>query len=118
MERVVKRFLMHNQNELDPKQNEYDGLKQDIQIIRWEMMNDVKKAKEENYRNMQVATCGLEFLADEIVQSNSFKLNPSPKSLNQIIRCNNNNNNNRDSLEQNVKNEIQYFCSGNYQTPK
>ena len=109
MERVVKRFLMHNQNEVDPKQNEFDGLKQDIQLIRYEMMNDVKKAKEENYRNMQIASSGLEFLAEEIVQSNEIKkLNPSPKSSNQIFKYN------KDSLDTNN----QYFFSGSNQTPK
>jgi hypothetical protein len=109
MERVVKRFLMHNQNEVDPKQNEFDGLKQDIQLIRYEMMNDVKKAKEENYRNMQIASSGLEFLAEEIVQSNEIKkLNPSPKSSNQIFKYN------KESLDTNN----QHFFSGSNQTPK
>ena len=79
MERVVKRFLMHNQTDADdPKQNEYDSFKQDLSAIRYEMMNDMKKSKEENLKNMNLINTGLEFVAEELVKCN--QISHSPKS--------------------------------------
>ena len=47
MERVVKRYFMHNQSDLDdPKQNEFDDIKSELQTMRYEMMSDMKKSKE------------------------------------------------------------------------
>jgi hypothetical protein len=72
MERVVKRFLMHNQNDFDdPKQNEYDEFKQDLQLIRFEIINNFKKAREDSMRNMFCINAGLEFLVNEITVNKS-----------------------------------------------
>ena len=116
MERVVKRFLMHNQCDIDnPKENEYDGYKQDLQIIRSEMMNDVKKAKEENFRNMFIINAGLEFVAEEIAKSNS-----SPR--NQFFKFkdlfNENNSSSCDSITKSKNSETQFFFAADNLTPK
>ena len=72
MERVVKRFLMHNQNDFDDtKQNEYDEFKQDLQLIRYEIINNFKKTREDNMRNMFCVNSGLEFLVNEITNNKS-----------------------------------------------
>ena len=76
MERVVKRFLMHNQGDSDdPKQNEFDDLKQDLQMMRYEMLNDLKKSREDNMRNMFVINGGIQFLAEEILTNSINKEN-------------------------------------------
>lgn len=76
MERVVKRFLMHNQGDSDdPKQNEFDDLKQDLQLLRYEMLNDLKKSREDNIRNMFIINGGIQFLAEEILTNNINKEN-------------------------------------------
>ena len=63
MERVVKRFLMHNQTDADdPKQNEYDSFKQELSTIRYEMMNDMKKSRKENLLSI-VTTVFLVFIS-------------------------------------------------------
>ena len=42
MERVAKRFLLHNKRERDEvKESDFDELKQDIQMVRHELNNDV-----------------------------------------------------------------------------
>lgn len=108
MERVVKRFLMHNQNDIDdPKQNEFDGFKQDLQLIRYEMMNDVKKAKEENMKNMFVINTGLEFVAEEIARSNTSPKNQFYKYKELV---------NENLLER--KNESKFFFANDNPTPK
>lgn len=82
MERVVKRFLMHNQTDADDptRQNEYDGFRQDLSTIRYEMVNDMKKSKEENAKNMKLINTGLEFVADELTKCNTQFSNRSPKA--------------------------------------
>ncbi len=77
MERVVKRFLMHNQTDADdPKQNEYDSFKQELSTIRYEMMNDMKKSREENLKNMNLISAGLDFVSEELAKGNQIGNSP------------------------------------------
>ena len=79
MERVVKRFLMQNQGESDDtKQTEFDELKQGVQMMRYEILNDMKKSREENLRNMRVINSGMEFVADEMINTK----NPDSHEIN------------------------------------
>ncbi len=42
MERVAKRFLLHNKREREEvKESDFDELKQDVQMVRHELNNDV-----------------------------------------------------------------------------
>ena len=51
MQRIVKRFLLHKQRETDEVgETDFDELKQDLQMVRYEMSNDLKRYREENYR--------------------------------------------------------------------
>jgi hypothetical protein len=51
MQRIVKRFLLHKQRETDEvSEADFDELKQDLQMVRYEMLNDLKRYREENYR--------------------------------------------------------------------
>ena len=71
MERVIKRYLMHNQGDSDdPKQNEFDDVKQDLQTLRYEIINDMKKTREDNARNMSIINGGLQFVSEEILNNN------------------------------------------------
>jgi hypothetical protein len=70
MERVIKRYLMHNQGDSDdPKQNEFDDIKQDLQTLRYEIINDMKKTREDNSRNMNIINGGLQFVSEEILNN-------------------------------------------------
>jgi hypothetical protein len=71
MERVVKRYLMHSQDETDddPKLNELEDLKQELQIMKYDIVNDLKKSKEENIKNANMLNNSLQFVAEEVVVS-------------------------------------------------
>lgn len=84
MERVIKRYLMHNQGDSeDPKQNEFDELKQDVQTIKFEILNDMKKSRDDNMRNMFILNGGIQFIAEELLNTlhDDNELNSSRNSL-------------------------------------
>lgn len=89
MERVIKRYLMHNQGEVDDlKQNEFDEIKQDMQLMRYEIKIDMKKSREDCIRNIFIVNNGIQFIAEELVEminSNNY--------TNNYYKNNNNNNN-------------------------
>jgi hypothetical protein len=69
MERVVKRYLMHNQGEVDDlKQSECEEIKQDMQLMRYEIKNDMKKSREDTIRNMLIINNGMQFIAEELIE--------------------------------------------------
>ena len=50
MQRIVKRFLLHKQRETDEVgETDFEELKQDLQMVRYEMINDLKKSREEHH---------------------------------------------------------------------
>lgn len=73
MERVVKRYLMHNQDDTDddPKLNELEDLKQELQMLKYDIMSDLKKSKDENIKNANMLNSSLQFVAEEVVVSSS-----------------------------------------------
>jgi hypothetical protein len=74
MERVIKRFLLHNQNDFDdPKQNEYDEFKQDLQLLRCEIINNLKKSREETNRNLLAINTGIELVTEEVAMNDFSK---------------------------------------------
>jgi hypothetical protein len=68
MERVVKRYLMHNQGDSDDSKNEFDEIKQELQMMKYEMENEMKKSKEDNFHNMFIINGSIEFVAEEIMK--------------------------------------------------
>lgn len=75
MERVVKRYLMHNQGDIDDqRQNDFDEFKLDLQQIKYEIMNDLKKTREDNSRNMFIINNGIQVLAEELLQNKFNKI--------------------------------------------
>lgn len=85
MERVVKRYLMHNQGDSeDPKQNDFDELKQDLQQIKYEIVNDMKKSREDSIRNAFIINNGIQFLAEELL---AFSVDKKMESTLAISSC-------------------------------
>ncbi|CAF0718901.1 unnamed protein product [Brachionus calyciflorus] len=73
MQRIVKRFLLHNQRESsDSNERNFEELKQDLQMIRYEMQNDLKKSKEESFHSITLLHAGLTILGDEIFKNTTF----------------------------------------------
>ena len=72
MERVAKRFLLHNNRESEEvKESDFDELKQDIQMTRLEMLHDLKNNKENLWRYTGVLHRGLCILGEVFSPKNS-----------------------------------------------
>lgn len=72
MERVVKRYLMYNQGDVDDlKQSEFDEIKQEMQQMRLEIKNDMKKSRDDTIRNMFIINNGIQFIAEELMEQTS-----------------------------------------------
>lgn len=73
---------MHNQNDFDdPKQNEYDEFKQDLQLVRYEIINNFKRLREDNLRNMFIINTGLEYLVEGLTNRTSTIKSPNNQFL-------------------------------------
>lgn len=71
MERVIKRYLMHNQGEVDDlKLNDFDELKQELQMMKHEFINDIFKSKDDILKNVFFLTNSIKFIAEDILLNN------------------------------------------------
>jgi hypothetical protein len=67
MQRIVKRFLLHKQRETDDfGEADFEELKQDLQMVRFEMMNDLKRSREETARLVNHINYGVCLIGEEI----------------------------------------------------
>ena len=70
MERVVKRFLLHNNRENeDIRESDFDELKQDVQMVRFEMLNHLRQSKEDAVRYTSILHNGLAALGEFVCSS-------------------------------------------------
>lgn len=73
MERVAKRFLLHNHHEKDNlKESSFDELKQNMQIVRFEMLNDITTVKENLARYSRLLHCGLNLLGEYFLNDKEY----------------------------------------------
>lgn len=67
MQRIVKRFLLHKQRESDEVgEADFDELKQDLQMVRFEMLNDLKRSRDETSRLISSIQAGLMLIGEEM----------------------------------------------------
>lgn len=70
MERVVKRFILHNNRENeDIRESDFDELKQDVQMVRVEMLTDLKRAREDTLKYVSLMHNGLSLIGEFLFQS-------------------------------------------------
>ena len=70
MERVIKRLLLHNNRENDEiKESDFDELKQDVQMIRFDVMNGLKSTKEDALKYVKMFHNGISLLGDFLFES-------------------------------------------------
>jgi hypothetical protein len=70
MQRIVKRLLLHKQRENDDFNDlDFDELKNDLQMIRYEMNNDSKKAREEIIEVLNHINLGIKIIGEEVFKS-------------------------------------------------
>jgi hypothetical protein len=90
MQRIVKRFLLHKQRESDEiGEMDFDELKQDLQMIRFELLNDLRQSSEQTTRLVAQLQAGLALIGEEVLR-NSANGNDA---LNKFRDYNNSNNN-------------------------
>ena len=69
MERVATRFLLHNHRETEEvKESDFDELKQEVQMVRFEMTNDLLTIKENLVRYTSILHSGMSLLGEYFVQ--------------------------------------------------
>ena len=98
MERVAKRFLLHNNRENeDVKESDFDELKVDVQTLRFEMLTDVRKARESLVRYISILHKGLTILGETFYKKSDTASDVSKKYT--LFKSN----------EQSLRNELEDF---------
>ena len=65
--RIVKRFSLYKQREKDEVGDvNFEELKQDLQMVRFEMLNDLKRSREETIRMVSQLHTGVALIGEEI----------------------------------------------------
>lgn len=117
MQRVVKRFLLHNSREDDEaKESDFDEFKQDVQIARIEMLSDLKRSRESMLKYIMIIHTGISMLGDLVFTT----FNPNDGLPNYENENNNDGSGKREELqlvsefsnfkqyEQTLKDEMQF----------
>lgn len=72
MERVAKRFLLHNSREREEvKESDFDELKQDMQMVRYELVNDVNTFAKNLVNYTALLHRGISILGEYFFQKDS-----------------------------------------------
>jgi hypothetical protein len=66
MQRIIKRFLLHHRETDDSNSIDFEELKQDLKMIRYEMNNDMKKTKDDIFDFLKNINIGLNIIGDQI----------------------------------------------------
>lgn len=65
---------MHNQGDSeDPKLNEIDEMKQEVQVIKSEILTDIKKFREENVKRVFMLNNNLQYVTEEFLHKYKLK---------------------------------------------
>ena len=73
MQRIVKRFLLHNQRESEGFKKGFIEFKQDLQMCRYELLNGMKAKKENIFHVQNLTHAGLNILGDELFHKRRSK---------------------------------------------
>lgn len=100
MQRVVKRFLLHNSREDDEaKESDFDEFKQDVQIARIEMLSDLKRSRESTLKYIMILHTGISMIGD--LAFSTFYFDKSDEKDEHSINSNN--------TEENILTEFNNF---------
>ncbi|CAF1291792.1 unnamed protein product [Adineta steineri] len=77
MDRVIKRFLLHKQREEQEeiREGDFEELKQDVQMLRFELLNRLDSTREDLYKNSHLLNEGV-LLVGELLSVLSNDTNP------------------------------------------
>lgn len=75
MQRILFRYLLEKERENDKmSESDFSELKQDLQMIRFEMMNELKQSRDESYRLINHLNHGLLLLGEEVFKNSKLDL--------------------------------------------
>lgn len=75
MQRILIRFLLEKERESDEVgEGDFGELKQDLQMIRFEMLNELKQSREEMYRLTGHLNTGLLLMGEEVFKNSKSDL--------------------------------------------
>lgn len=89
MERVIKRFLLHKQREEQDeiREGDFEELKQDIQMLRFEMMNRLDETRDDLAKNSLLLNEGV-LVVGELLSSITRDSNPLIKENFHLFKTN------------------------------
>ncbi|CAF1250908.1 unnamed protein product, partial [Didymodactylos carnosus] len=89
MERVIKRFLLHKQREEQDeiREGDFDELKQDIQMLRFELMNRLEDMRDELSKTSTLLNDGIIVVGEQLSYLNR-DINPNGVELFQVFKQN------------------------------
>ena len=77
IQRIVKRFILNQQRESSNiNDSGFDDLKQDLQLVRFEMLNNannIKKLKDEMLRYISILHCDMSTIGDKILHNMNYE---------------------------------------------
>ena len=80
MRRIVKRFLLRRQRENDKgEEGDVEQIKQDLQMFRFEMHNDLKRSRLNYLKSLAFVHSGISILGDESLK------NGKPENLEKFL---------------------------------
>lgn len=75
MQRILIRFLLEKERESDEVgEGDFGELKQDLQMIRFEMLNELKQSREEMYRLTGHLNTGILLMGEEVFKNSKSDL--------------------------------------------
>jgi hypothetical protein len=70
MQRIIKRFLLRSQREKEKgDEGDAEQIKQDLQMFRFEMHNDLKRARLNSLKSLAVIHGGISVMGDEALKT-------------------------------------------------
>lgn len=67
--------MLHNQRDSDNAyERNFEELKQDLQMMRYEMINDLKRSKEESFQHTSLIHGGLTLLGEHLLKNSDYRI--------------------------------------------
>ena len=89
MERIAKRFLLHNHREKEEvKESDFDELKQEVQMVRFEMGNELLLIKDNLARYANMLHTGMSLLGEYFIIKKNQNFNEEIANNFQKFRSN------------------------------
>ena len=87
MKRVIKRFLLYNaKDNNDLQEKNFEELKQDLQMMRYEINNDIKRMRTDAYKQSSLLHIGLGIMGEELLKNSNNRVKHRFRSYKHLIK--------------------------------